>query len=162
MMVFSFPIGVFIVFNSDIGQEINFEYPLNGLEFFNDYFGYEIPFDIELGDAFIVIWAIFVILFSISILGPKKDFLKTLFLTMAEGKSVLFVSEKTAALDVVKDRLDENGLGSLANRRRIRASSGLEHSELCQVGATGGVLMCWPMMATESSPKKGGRPVTIS
>lgn len=89
MMVFSFPIGVFIVFNSDIGQEINFEYPLNGLEFFNDYFGYEIPFDIELGDAFIVIWAIFVILFSISILGPKKDFLKTLFLTMAEGKSVI-------------------------------------------------------------------------
>ena len=86
MMMFSFPIGVFIVFNSDIGQEINFEYPLNGLEFFNDYFGYEIPFDIELGDAFIVIWVIFVILFSISILGPKKDFLKTLFSTIAEGK----------------------------------------------------------------------------
>lgn len=89
MMMFSFPIGVFIVFNSDIGQEINFEYPLNGLEFFNDYFGYEIPFDIELGDAFIVIWVIFVILFSISILGPKKDFLKTLLSTMVKGKPVI-------------------------------------------------------------------------
>ena len=33
---------------------------------------------------------------------------------MAEGKSVLFVSEKTAALDVVKDRLNENGLGFFA------------------------------------------------
>ncbi len=88
MMIFSFPIGAFIVFNSDIGQEINFEYPLNGLEFFSDNFGYEMPFDIELGDAFIVIWTIFVILFSISILGPKKNFLKMLFSTMVEGKPV--------------------------------------------------------------------------
>ena len=30
---------------------------------------------------------------------------------LAEGKSVLFVSEKSAALEVVKRRLDENGLG---------------------------------------------------
>ena len=32
----------------------------------------------------------------------------------------------------------------------------------CQVGATGVVLRCWPMMATVSSPTNGGRPVTIS
>ena len=31
---------------------------------------------------------------------------------LADGKSVLFVSEKTAALDVVKCRLDENQLGA--------------------------------------------------
>ncbi len=29
-------------------------------------------------------------------------------------------------------------------------------------GATGGVLMCWEMTAVGSSPRNGGRPVTIS
>ncbi len=52
--------------------------------------------------------------------------------------------------------------GFLANRRIIKASNGRGHCPLCQVGATGGVLMCYPIMATESSPKKGGLPVTIS
>ena len=44
----------------------------------------------------------------------------------------------------------------------IRASKGRGHCPLCQAGATGGVLMCCPKMATESSPRKGGLPVTIS
>ncbi len=52
--------------------------------------------------------------------------------------------------------------GPLANMRRIRASKARGQLGLCHVGATGGVLMCWPMMATESSPKKGGLPHTIS
>ena len=86
MMIISFPVGAFTMFNSDIGKEINFEYPFSGLEFFLDNFDYEIPVDIELGDAFIVIWIIFVILFSISILGPRKNFIKTLVPTMIEGK----------------------------------------------------------------------------
>ena len=52
--------------------------------------------------------------------------------------------------------------GSLANKRRINASNARGQSLLCQVGATGGVLMCWPMIATGSSPRNGGLPVTIS
>ena len=73
LMIFSFPIGAFIMFNSEIGQEINFEFPLSGVGFFGNFID-DIPFDIEIGDAFIVIWIIFIILFSISILGPKKKF----------------------------------------------------------------------------------------
>ena len=58
----------------------------------------------------------------------------------------------------------ESGLSSgfFANNLNISASSALGHALLCQVGDTGGVLMCWPMMAMASSPMKGGRPVTIS
>ena len=52
--------------------------------------------------------------------------------------------------------------GFLAKRRIIKASRARGHCPLCQVGATGWVLMCWPMMATESSPRNGGLPVTIS
>ncbi|MCH8895042.1 MAG: hypothetical protein IH927_02150 [Proteobacteria bacterium] len=43
--------------------------------------------------------------------GKSQTIANMIATFMAEGKSVLFVSEKTAALDVVKDRLDENGLG---------------------------------------------------
>ena len=71
MMILSFPIGAFVVFNSDIGDKINFEYPLSGFDFFLGGIGYEIPIEFELGDAFIVIWILFLILFTISFLGPK-------------------------------------------------------------------------------------------
>lgn len=86
MMIFSFPIGAFVVFNSNIGNEINFEYPLSGFDFFLGGIGYEIPVEFEIGDAFIVIWVLFLILFTISFLGPKKDFLKTLTPIISDGK----------------------------------------------------------------------------
>ncbi len=52
--------------------------------------------------------------------------------TLAAGKTVLFVSEKTAALDVVKKRLDANGLGDFclelhshrASKREVIAELG--------------------------------------
>jgi very-short-patch-repair endonuclease/DNA polymerase III delta prime subunit len=52
--------------------------------------------------------------------------------TLAAGKTVLFVSEKTAALDVVKKRLDASGLGDFclelhshrANKREVIAELG--------------------------------------
>lgn len=82
----SFPVGAYLVFNSNIGDDINFEYPISGFDFFLAGIGYEIPIQFELGDAFIVIWSIFVILFAISMFGPKKDFLKSLVPIMTEGK----------------------------------------------------------------------------
>lgn len=89
MMILSFPIGVFVVFNSDIGEKINFEYPINGFDFFLGGIGYEIPIEFELGDAFIVIWVLFLILFTISFLGPRKNFLKTLTPMITDGKQPL-------------------------------------------------------------------------
>jgi len=52
--------------------------------------------------------------------------------------------------------------GSFSNKRSSNASSAGGQSGRCQVGATGGVFKCWPMMATLSSPTNGGRPQTIS
>ena len=43
--------------------------------------------------------------------GKSQSIANIIATCIAEGKSVLFVSEKTAALDVVKRRLDEAGLG---------------------------------------------------
>jgi len=44
--------------------------------------------------------------------GKSQTISNVIATFLAEGKSVLFVSEKTAALDVVKRRLDEKQLGS--------------------------------------------------
>jgi len=75
MMVLSLPIGTYVMFNSDVGDEINFEYPISGLDYFSDVTSFEFLDYFEIGDIFIVMWVIFVILFSISIMGPKKNFL---------------------------------------------------------------------------------------
>jgi KaiC/GvpD/RAD55 family RecA-like ATPase len=43
--------------------------------------------------------------------GKSQTIANVMASFMADGKSVLFVSEKTAALDMVKDRLDKKQLG---------------------------------------------------
>ena len=85
MMLLSFPIGMFVVFNSDIGNEINFEYPLSELEIFENT-EYSIPFAITLGDAFTILWITYVVLFAIAIFGPHKAFFQTLSPILAKGK----------------------------------------------------------------------------
>lgn len=85
MMLLSFPIGAFIVFNTDIGGDINFEYPLNNLVVFEK-IHYLIPSNIEIGDVFIVLWSVYAIFFTISIFGPEKGFLKALSTNLSHGK----------------------------------------------------------------------------
>lgn len=85
MMLLSFPIGLFTVFNTDIGNDINFEYPLKNLDVFKTV-GYLIPDSVEIGDIFIVLWSIYAALFAIAMLGPKSSFLKILSLNLSHGK----------------------------------------------------------------------------
>lgn len=86
MMLLSFPIGAFLFFNSDIGNNITSDYPLNEIEFFGPESEYRIPTDLVLGDVFIVVWSIFLIIFAISIVGPRISFLKNLGVMMTERK----------------------------------------------------------------------------
>jgi len=85
LMITSFPIGAYVVFNSEIGDEINYEYPIERLNFFLGGINFELPWMLELGDMFIVIWSIFIILFGIAIFGPRKNFLNALGSLMMEG-----------------------------------------------------------------------------
>jgi hypothetical protein len=78
MMILSFPIGLYIMFNSDVGKDINYQYPIGGLDLFVGGIGYKIPISFEMGDAFIISWSIFIILFSISYFGSEDSFLRTL------------------------------------------------------------------------------------
>lgn len=85
MMLLSFPLGAFVVFSTDIGNDINFQYPLSGLDIFKQ-IEYATPFNIEIGDIFIVFWSIYAILFTISMIGPDKGFLKILSTNLGFGK----------------------------------------------------------------------------
>lgn len=84
-MILSFPIGLYVMFNSDIGKDINYQYPINGLDLFVGGIGYKVPISFEIGDAFVIAWTIFLILFSVSYFGPEDSLLKTLSKMMSQG-----------------------------------------------------------------------------
>ncbi|HJW20253.1 MAG TPA: CPBP family intramembrane glutamic endopeptidase [Candidatus Nitrosotalea sp.] len=78
VMILSIPIGLYVMYNSDVGKELNYQYPINGLDMFLGDIGYKVPISFEMGDAFVVTWTIFLILFTISYFGPENSLLKTL------------------------------------------------------------------------------------
>ena len=75
LMIVSFPIGAYVVFNSEIGDNIDFGFPLEKFDLFIAGINMEIPFEYQIGDAFVVAWCVFAVLFTIAIIGPKKSFL---------------------------------------------------------------------------------------
>jgi len=86
MMVLSFPIGAYVMYHSELGDDINFEYPLNQFEISISGIEFSIPIDIEIGDAFIVLWSTYIIFFAIAIVGPKDGFFKTMSSLLSKGK----------------------------------------------------------------------------
>ncbi len=86
LMILSFPIGTYLVFNSEIGNDITHEYPMNDLSVFLAGIGFQIPVEFELGDGFIVLWCLFLILFAVTIFGPKKSFANVLQSIISFGK----------------------------------------------------------------------------
>ena len=82
MMILSFPLGMYLVFNSSIGDDIDYSFPLERFDIFIAGINLGIPFDFEIGDMFIVFWSIFLILFIITFLGPKYNFLKSINLLL--------------------------------------------------------------------------------
>ena len=86
MMILSFPLGAYVVFNSNIGDDIDYSFPLEQFDVFIAGINLGIPFDFEIGDMFIIFWSIFLILFIITFLGPKYNFLKSINLLLNKQK----------------------------------------------------------------------------
>jgi len=78
MMILSFPLGAYVMFHSELGDDINFEFPINQSEIF--------AVEIEIGDAFIVLWSTYIIFFTIAMFGPKEGFFKTMSSLLSHGK----------------------------------------------------------------------------
>jgi len=87
LMIVSFPLGAYAIFNSEIGDDIDYNFPLEKFDMFIAGVNIQLPLEYEIGDIFITIWSIFIILFVISFLGPKKNFMKTISDILSNGKN---------------------------------------------------------------------------
>ena len=86
LLLISFPIGIYVIFETNIGDEINYDYPLTHLDIFHDTSFYQSPFDLSIGDVFVFLWIFYLGLFVISVLGPKQNFLKSITTLISMGK----------------------------------------------------------------------------
>ncbi len=89
LMIVSFPLGAYAIFNSDIGDDIDYSFPLEKFDIFIAGVNIQLPMEYEIGDAFVIFWAIFIILFVITFLGPKKNFIKTIGDILSNEKNSL-------------------------------------------------------------------------
>ena len=74
LLLISFPVGIYVVFESDIGDDIHYDYPITHLDIFSQTDFYQSPIDITVGDAFVILWMFYLIIFVIALLGPKQHF----------------------------------------------------------------------------------------
>ncbi|MDH3489969.1 MAG: CPBP family glutamic-type intramembrane protease [Nitrosopumilus sp.] len=86
LLLISFPIGIYVFFESEIGEDINFEYPLTHLVLFKDTVFYQSSTDVSIGDIFVILWVFYLVFFVIALLGPRHGFLKTMSLMISFGK----------------------------------------------------------------------------
>ncbi len=86
LFIVSFPIGIFLVFESEVGGDINYEYPFTHLELFDGTEMYQAQIDVSIGDVFVILWTFYVVIFVIAMLGPKIGFLKSLSSIISSGK----------------------------------------------------------------------------
>jgi hypothetical protein len=86
LLVISFPIGIYIVFETDIGDDINYDYPVTHLDIFRETSFYQSSFELSIGDVFVVLWMFYLAIFVFSILGPKQNFLKSISSLISVGK----------------------------------------------------------------------------
>ena len=89
LMIVSFPLGAYAIFNSDIGDDIDYSFPLEKFDIFIAGVNIQLPMEYEIGDVFVIFWAIFIILFVITFLGPKKNFIKTIGDVLSNEKNSL-------------------------------------------------------------------------
>ena len=86
LLLISFPVGIYVVFESDIGDDIHYDYPITHLDIFSQTDFYQSSIDITLGDAFAILWMFYLIIFVIALLGPKQHFLKSISSLISMGK----------------------------------------------------------------------------
>ena len=86
LLLVSFPIGIYVVFESNIGDDINYEYPFSYLDVFEGTDLYQKNVDVSIGDVFTILWIFYAVIFVIAILGPKNGFLKSLSPIISLGR----------------------------------------------------------------------------
>ena len=117
MMILSFPIGAYVFFNSGMGLDITHEYPLAYLGPGFELLLSPLPFEVGLGDGFVVAWSASVILFAVGVLGPRQDLARTLASILSFGRdsssNYMFSALKWFAVLVFASALIDAAQGGL-------------------------------------------------
>ena len=75
------------MFDTNIGDSINAEFPISHLEMFDGTIFYQTWSEPSIGDAFAVLWVIYLVVFVIAILGPRVDFMRSVSHIVSFGYS---------------------------------------------------------------------------
>lgn len=75
MMIFSFPMGVYVMYYTDTGGSITHDIPVSALESFG--IQQPVPY-IQMGEVFAAIWAVYAALFALALLGPGRSVVSAL------------------------------------------------------------------------------------
>ena len=111
LMVLSFPFGAYVVFNTELGSTLTHEFPLDDFFLFVGGLPVNLPVTLQLGEAFIVLWCVYLLFFSILMLGPKKNILESLVGSISseeesKGNSLYMVIVWLAVLLVISKALE--------------------------------------------------------
>ncbi len=101
-MFISFPLGGYTFFSANLPTTLPTK-PLPTslpLFFFGQLFYVPLPFKASLGEAFLAFWVLYLALFSISLLGPKKNLIQAIKSLKEEGPSAIY-SNTALLLSVV-------------------------------------------------------------
>ena len=86
LFLISFPIGAFVIFDSDIGGDISHDLPISHLDIFYGTDFYQSTSEITIGDAFASLWAFYAVIFAVAVMGPRHNFLQSLSPIITHGR----------------------------------------------------------------------------
>ena len=70
----SFPMGIFVVFSTDLGNEINYNLPITHTSLFDNTALYLTASQVTIGDVFVALWVFYLVIFTVAALGPVRGF----------------------------------------------------------------------------------------
>lgn len=73
MLLVSFPLGAYMVFEADIGEQITHQIPAAEMAAFGAGQYAFLPPYVELGDVFMAAWTIYLVVFAVAVMGPDRD-----------------------------------------------------------------------------------------
>lgn len=85
LMVLAYPFGAYVVFNTELGSTLTYEFPLSSFYIFFAGLPIDLPINNQLGEMFIVLWCFYLLFFAVLMLGPRKNILQSLVRTV-EGE----------------------------------------------------------------------------
>ncbi len=111
-MILAYPFGAYVVFNTELGSTITHEFPLESFYVFFAGIPMNIPANLQLGEIFIMLWCLYLLFFTMLMLGPKRNILQSLIGTIngeeesSKGNSLHMVIVWLAVLLVISKALE--------------------------------------------------------